>query len=140
MNFQYKTLLLVTVLATGAITAAHAAPNDACQDLVKDCFVEALEQRDACIQTVSTNSLCLSSEFGTLVKKRAQFSDGQPSVDDQGPAFLGPQMINKRCVSNFDTTWSAALVKGPLSADKISTLSKALDECVTPESKGLPRP
>jgi len=140
MNYLHRSIIAAALVTCCACPDAYAEANDTCQDLVKACFASALDQRDDCIQTVAANSLCASAQLGALVSKRAQFGDTRLVSEDQGPAFLGPQLIDRRCVSNFDTAWSAALVKGPLSPEKISSLSKALEECATSEPKALPRP
>lgn len=75
-----------------------------------------------------------------LIAKRSQFSEINQPTHDQGPAFLGPQLINRTCVTNFDTAWSAALVNGPLSKQTIAGLSATLDECAMPEAQSIPRP
>jgi hypothetical protein len=134
------------VIATAAILvnvsglSAQAESGSSCEQRLQDCFVSASEQRDSCLQTVAASSACTFSSLGALVAKRAQFTGVQLSPEEQGPAFLGPQIINRRCVNNFDTAWSASLVKGPLSQETINRLSKSLDECAPADSTTLPRP
>ena len=140
MNYLYRSVITAAFAVCFACQTTYAAGEDTCQDLVKACFASALGQRDACIQTAAANSLCSSSQFGALVAKRAQFSEIPQLSDEQGPAFLGPQIINRRCVSKFDTAWSAALVNGDLSKDSIASFNKALEECATSDSKTLPHP
>jgi hypothetical protein len=60
-------------------------------------------------------------------------------VPHDGPAFLGPQIVDQRCLAQFDTTWSAALVNGVASQESLSSLSAALDQCAKPEAPALPQ-
>lgn len=140
MNYSSFVIAAAGTLACMSSVVSHAEHVVSCQEMIKACFVSATEQRDSCIQTAAASSACASSEIGALVAKRAQFTGLQQLSDDQGPAFLGPQIINKRCVDNFDTAWSAALVKGPLTNDSIKRFSQALDSCANSEKTTLPRP
>lgn len=140
MNYRRRVIATTAILTGMCGTSAYAEPAHSCQELIQDCLVSVAERRDSCIQKVAAHSLCASSNLGALISKRAQFTGVQLSPDEQGPAFLGPQIINKRCVDNFDTAWSAALVKGSLSLDTINRLSKSLDECSDSGDLKLPRP
>ena len=140
MNYSRFVIAAAGFIVCMPSLVSQAETVVSCQEMVKACFVSATEQRDSCIQTAAASSACESSEIGALVKKRAQFTGLQQSSEDQGPAFLGPQIINRRCVNNFDTAWSAALVQGPLTNDSISRFSQALDTCATSEKTTLPRP
>jgi len=140
MKYPHR-IVVATIIATSLSSPfVHAEVTNGCHDLIKDCFVDALDQRDACIQTAAARSACTSSDLAELAAKRAQFGGTQQAPEEQGPAFLGPQIVNGRCVTNFDTALSAALVKGSLSKETIKSLSQALDECATSDSDALPRP
>lgn len=138
MNYKHRTILIATVVANFAASELHAEEPVSCQELIKECFVSATEQRDSCLQTVATHATCAGSELGTLATKRSQFSSVKQPTQDQGPAFLGPQIVNKRCVTNFDTAWSAALVKGTISKETVASLSTALDECAASDVQSIP--
>jgi hypothetical protein len=140
MKYVRCTIFVATFLASFASPAVHAEERASCQELIKDCFASATDQRDTCLQTVATDPSCTSSDSGALVTKRSQFSSMKQLPQEQGPAFLGPQIINRRCVTNFDTAWSAALVKGSLSKETLASLTAALDECAAPETQAIPHP
>jgi hypothetical protein len=140
MNYIHRTIILATVVAAFSASVLHAEESVLCQESIKDCFVSANDQRDSCLQTVATHATCTGSELGTLVTKRSQFSSIKQITQDQGPAFLGPQIFDRRCVANFDTAWSAALVKGSLSTETIASLTATLDECVTADVQSIPHP
>lgn len=139
MNYLYRIIIVATLVGNLSAPETYAEDTASCQELIQDCFAAAAEQRDTCLQTVATNVSCTSSDVGALVTKRAQFST-MKLVPDQGPAFLGPQIIDRRCVTNFDSTWSAALVKGPLSKERLASLSAALDECAASDIQSIPHP
>jgi hypothetical protein len=113
---------------------------ETCQDQIKECFAKASDSRERCLHSSIEHSRCSGTPLGALVDKRTHFASIKQWDDPQGPAFLGPQMIDKRCVDKFDTAWSAALVKGALSPEAIESLSRDLDSCSVSETNQLPRP
>jgi hypothetical protein len=138
MNYIHRVIGIASIVANISAATVHAENGVACQELIKDCLVSATEQRDACLQTVATHESCTSSYIGALLKKRVQVSGSVELSVEQGPAFLGPRIINKRCVANFDTAWSAALVKGPISKERMASLSSALEECAASDVPPIP--
>jgi len=134
------------VIATAALVVStlglsvHAESVSSCEERIQDCLVSASEQRNSCLQTAAASATCTSSRVGSLVTKRAHFTGIQLSPEEQGPAFLGPQIINRRCVDNFDSAWSASLVKGAISQETINRLTASLDECAPADGTTLPRP
>lgn len=131
--------ILVASLITGTLLASDAAAaSSTCEDLITTCFVSAPEDRDECIQTASAASVCETASIHALVMKRAQFATIK-QVPQEGPAFLGPQIIDQRCLAQFDTTWSAALVNGSISNESLASLSTTLDTCAKGEARGLPQ-
>lgn len=132
---------LITACAANIPVGASSAESvTSCQDLIQACFASANVERAACFESASKHTLCQHSELGALAAKRAQFSSTSPSDNDGGPAFLGPQIINTRCVSNFDHTWSASLISGPLTKEELSALSNTLAACAQGSTPELPRP
>lgn len=125
--------LTITVVASTSVPPVSAVPSDTCEELITACFVSAPDERDGCIQSAAAAQACRSSELHDLVEKRAQLS-----LIDQGPAFLGPQMVDRRCLARFDTAWSAALVKGALTSASAASLSATLEDCAKAESPALP--
>ncbi len=125
--------LTITLVASTAVPPVVAAPSNTCEELITACFVSAPDERDGCIQSAAAAHACRSSELHDLVEKRAQLS-----LIDQGPAFLGPQMVDRRCLAQFDTTWSAALVNGALTSASTASLSATLEECSKVEAPALP--
>jgi hypothetical protein len=131
-------IALTLALITGPLLASDAAAaSSTCEELITTCFVSAPEERDECIQTASAASVCETASIHDLVMKRAQFSTIK-QVPQEGPAFLGPQIVDQRCLAQFDTTWSAALVNGSISKESLASLSTALDACAKGEVPGLP--
>jgi hypothetical protein len=129
---RYIALTIIFVTST-AVSPVSATPSNTCEELITACFVSAPDERDGCIQSAAAARACHSSELHDLVEKRAQLS-----LMDQGPAFLGPQMVDRRCLARFDTAWSAALVNGALTIASAASLSAALEDCAKAESPALP--
>lgn len=132
--------LLVACAATTPLCASSAESVTSCQDLIQECFASANDARGACFERASKNALCQHSDLGVLAAKRAQFSSTGPSENDDGPAFLGPQIINTRCVTNFDHAWSASLISGIPSKEELSILATTLQGCALGNNPELPRP
>jgi len=130
---RYIGLTILLIVST-AVPSVSAAPFNTCEDLITACFVSAPDQRDGCIQSAAAAQACRSSELHDLVEKRAQLS-----LIDQGPAFLGPQTVDRRCLARFDTAWSAALVNGAVTSASAASLAAALDDCAKAESPALPQ-
>jgi hypothetical protein len=137
MTYTYSIAFLGTLLVSGIFPYDSAAASNTCEELVTACFVSAPEARDECIQTSSTTEVCETSPIHTLVMKRAQFAPTN-TLSQEGPAFLGPQIVDQRCVAQFDTAWSAALVNGSTSKDSVASLSAALDRCARVDIPALP--
>jgi hypothetical protein len=132
--------LLLSCAVTATLRVSSAESGTSCQDLIEGCFAAANDDRGACFETASKNTLCQHSELGALAAKRAQFSSTTPSDNDDGPAFLGPQIINTRCVTNFDHAWSASLISGTPSKEVLSTLATTLQTCAQGNNPELTRP
>lgn len=133
MKYPRYIALTITLVASTAVPPVVAAPSNTCEELITACFVSAPDERDGCIQSAAVAQACRSSELHDLVEKRAQLS-----LIDQGPAFLGPQTVDRRCLARFDTAWSAALVNGALTRGSAASLSAALQECSKVEAPALP--
>jgi hypothetical protein len=131
--------LPMALLASTIAPGAAAAASSTCGDLITACLVSATEDRDACIQTAAVSSTCERSNIYNLVAKRAQFSVVKPLSQEEGPAFLGPQIVDRRCVAQFDTAWLAALLNDSSSQDSTSSLHANLDECAKAEVPTLPK-
>lgn len=130
---RYIALTITLIANTAAAPLVVAAPSNTCEELITACFVSAPDERDGCIQSAAAAHACRSSELHDLVEKRAQLS-----LIDQGPAFLGPQPVDRRCLAQFDTAWSAALVNGALTRASAASLTAALEECSKAEAPALP--
>ncbi|MEY4668834.1 MAG: hypothetical protein RL518_1533 [Pseudomonadota bacterium] len=138
MKHTHSIALFMALLAGTFLPCSTAVASSSCEDLVTACFVSSPEDRDTCIQTASAASVCETSTIHTLVAKRAQFATIK-QLPLEGPAFLGPQIVDRRCLEHFDTTWSAALVKGSLSQKSVTSLSAALDECAQADAPAMPQ-
>lgn len=124
-----------------AHTASFAAEESGrCIDLVKECFGHAGSERDTCFKTVSTNPLCKDSETSRLATKRAEMSALVPDDADVGPSLLGPDLVDRQCIKNFDNSWMATIVKGPPSAETSSQLQQSLQACAKKSASDVMRP
>jgi hypothetical protein len=134
----FRTVLctLVVLLGTSSIYA-HALT---CEEQAKECLTYTDSELESCLHRVSANSSCKETPLGEVIAKRSQLSSASSSEITDGPAFLGPQIIDKKCISNFDTELSAGLIKGALSAENLEALSTSLDRCTRSYAPDITRP
>ena len=132
--------LMMACVAGFPIWNSSAESGTSCQDLIQECFAAANSERGTCFEGASKHPTCQNSELGALAAKRAQFSATNPTKNEEGPAFLGPQIINSRCVTNFDHAWSASLINGTPSKEELSMLTATLQGCADDTTPELPHP
>lgn len=137
MKHMQYTALSTALFMSALLLSSSAAASSTCEELIITCFVSAPAERDECIQTAAAYSACETSRIHSLVAKRAQFAT-MKQIPEEGPSFLGPQIVDRRCVTKFDTTWSASLVNGSGSQESLNSLSAALDECAKGEGPVFP--
>ncbi len=131
--------VVATLLYSMSTPQACAEETSPCEEQVKACFAQSIDARDECLQSAARDPLCGGTAIGRLLEKRTQFSTIKHTDEIDGPAFLGPQRVDKRCVTKFDTAWSAGLIKGALSPEAIESLSHDLDACSVSDAHQLPR-
>lgn len=132
-------LIVFTLLCSISAPQVRAEETTQCEEQVKACFALSIDSRDECLQSAARDPLCSGTPMGRLLEKRTQFSSIKQIDEIDGPAFLGPQRVDKRCVTKFDTAWSAGLIKGALSLEAIESLSHDLDACSVSDAHQLPR-
>lgn len=111
-----------------------------CVDEVQQCFAHTDARRDQCFKNVAASPTCAGSELGNLARRRAEFSTLVPNELDAGPSFLGPQLIDRNCIANFDNAFSGAIVKGPLSTENYTSLLSSLERCSRNQASDMMRP
>lgn len=131
------TTLLVAVVT---ITPAFAADEDECSLMVRGCLSRPSNTRDVCFESASATPACIGSLVGEIAAKRSHFAPLSPGSEDEGPAFLGPQVVDKACIESFDQQLELALDQGPLNTEKRRTLSSQLDRCTQMAPSDLYRP
>ena len=132
--------LFVLPLTFGAVLSAHAADEDECSLLVRGCLSRPTETRDVCFESSSASPSCIGSQIGELAAKRSHFAPMLPRSADEGPAFLGPQVVDRTCLENFDRQLELTLDMGPLTTERRRTLSSQLDRCNQMAPSDLFRP
>jgi hypothetical protein len=140
---RYKTLLLraiVLSITSAAIVPAHASDEDECSLLVRGCLSRPTETRDICFESSSASPACIGSQIGEIAAKRSHFAPMMPRDEDGGPAFLGPQAVDRTCLENFDRQLELILDMGPLTSERRRTLSSQLDRCNQMAPSDLYRP
>lgn len=136
----FNTAAVFWAIATFAAPYAVHAEQPLCADLVKECLSLTGGERDSCFHGAASDAACANSALGTLISKRSQFSMTTPGHVEQSPAFLGPQVVNRRCVNNFDNSLLAAVIKGNPSSEGITALNISLDECLQSYAPDITRP
>ena len=125
-------------VATSARLAAYETTT--CVDLVKECFARTGSARDTCFNTVAIKPICRDSQTGKLAATRAEMSALVPDDAEAGPSLLGPDLVDRECIKNFDSAWMASVVQGPPSAETSAHLNQALQACARKSASDVMRP
>jgi hypothetical protein len=107
--------------------------------MVRACLSRPTESRDVCFESASVSPVCIGSQVGEIAAKRSHFAP-MVSRDEEGPAFLGPEIVDRGCLENFDIQLGATLEMGPLTSERRDTLSSQLDRCNQMAPPDLYRP
>ena len=112
-----------------------------CVKLISECFASAGDDRSNCFLSSAKAKSCDETPLGKLTLRRWAMSPSQEFAGREAPpAFLGPQLVDKVCISNFDNEWSSALIQGQVSLDAIKQLETKLSGCVQEAPGNLLRP
>ena len=125
----FLVLAALTVTTTAAADAGRPSSKGACAELIKECFAYRGDEQTTCFAASSRHPFCQGSELGSLAAKRYTMTPSVAPGEENAPGFMGPNLIDKDCLANFDSQFSAALINGSTSLDAISQLSNALDTC-----------
>ncbi len=139
-RYLFETTLLTSLMVSAFATKAFADDDASCVELAKECFAYSGNERETCFKAVSTHSFCRDTKTGALAAKRAQFSSLTPPQDQDGPSFLGPNLVNRSCVENFDNAWSVELITGGSNVEGYDALEKSLSKCAQVPSSDILRP
>ena len=123
-----------------SIHIAYGFDNDECSQLIRGCLTRSTTSRDLCFQSAAASPLCIGSAIGDIASQRARFSPFISEGEDEGPAFLGPQVSDRSCLDNFDLHLGITLDLGPLTPEKRESLSSQLERCSQPAPSDLYRP
>ncbi|RIL11576.1 MAG: hypothetical protein DCC75_02050 [Proteobacteria bacterium] len=132
--------LLMAVSATNLHAENPTSKLAACADQLKGCLILSGQQKSDCLFKFSSNETCKNSSWGKIADKRWQFEPGFGNDMESAPALLGPQLVNKECLQNFDNQLSAELIRGEPARSTLSRLDKQLDNCAASSVDELLRP
>lgn len=121
-------------------TTARALDTAECAEMARGCLTRSKSAKDECFRTLSSSPLCVGSEIGELITKRARVSSAYPDSEDAGPGFLGPQILDRPCVDAFDARLRMSMMTGAPASSEMTSLSRFLERCVQPPSPNLYRP
>jgi hypothetical protein len=134
--------LIATALMLSAFSSPHNDPQveSACLSQVKSCFSFSDDSRDLCFQRTARTTECLDDVNGQLAAKRASFSSVAPEGADDAIPTPDANLIDRKCVQNFDNFWLSNIVNGTLSQDTIDNLHGLLATCTKSASFEMMRP
>lgn len=138
MMFKAVKIVCSVLAASALLCSAYPcfADDSACQEQAKECLTRSGADRESCLNRIT----CSDATLGALLGKRVQFAASSSQDAIEGPAFLGPQIVDRRCVANFDSALSAALIRGRISAETIEALNVSLDQCSRSYAPDITRP
>ena len=140
-NLAQLTYIAATLLCSAvSLNVAVATEASQCTDLVKECFAYSGVARDNCFVAISKHPICRDSEASHLAARRAELSAILPNDIESAPSLLGPQLVDRACVSNFDNAWLSALVRGAPSPETYTSLRQTLEACARTPASDMMRP
>lgn len=122
-----------------ALSTANAETSK-CTDLVKECYAYGQQERSNCFYTAANHPFCANSKLADLIVKRWSMAPTTNAPADNYAALVGPELVDRECVNNFDGTLSGMLVNGALTNDAIKSLNTQLDACRADQQIDLSRP
>lgn len=135
-----KQLITICAISFCGILASNDAQASSCEEKAKECFTYSDAERESCLHRALSEPSCDKTALGAIIAKRVQFSPTAASEAMDGPAFLGPQIVDKKCLKNFDSELSAGLIRGALSTENLQALSVSLDRCARSYAPDITRP
>lgn len=132
-------LCALTYVVSQTPTLAVAYNEDECARLTRGCLARQDTKRDLCLGNTSNAPSCIGSKLGELVTSRAELAPNTAG-EDEGPAFLGPRIANRRCLEAFDKHLASALEQSPLTPESIKHLSATLGRCTEEAPSNLYQP
>ncbi|MCB0335097.1 MAG: hypothetical protein KDD62_02290 [Bdellovibrionales bacterium] len=111
-----------------------------CREVVKSCFVSSDDEKSKCFFSASKHPFCEGSELGSLVFKRWAMVPHKIEGIQAPPALLGPQLVDKTCIGEFEDKLSATLQQNDIPTDSMNSLNTFLDSCSREVSDRLARP
>ena len=99
-----------TALADKTIKAAPQEPIAQCATLVEACFAQSGIDQTNCFYSSAKHPFCEGTTLGKLTYKRWAMSPMKFPGNEEPPAFLGEQLVDADCISNFDTSWSSQIL------------------------------
>jgi hypothetical protein len=123
-------------------TAASYDPakEHACVDMVKNCFARLPEDRSSCFYVASRASQCTNTETGALSYKRWALDPVPTGNAEPPPAFMGPRLVDRDCLANFDNRWSSELLRGDSTIASVKQLGDQLERCYKETAIDISRP
>ena len=116
-------------------------PYKQCADISKECFVKSDIEKANCLFTASKHAFCEGTALGKIIFKRWAVAPVRPMGLEAPPAFLGPRLIDQKCVENFDNRLMGSLIKAEqLTAEALGQMESDLGECTKEVSDQLTRP
>jgi hypothetical protein len=150
MNKYLVAVLSLAVLCTPAFAADSSNQTAAlngkgqnqkqCTEMIEECFASSGQERANCFHGAATNSTCEGTSLGKLAYKRWVMSPIKLPGFDSPSAFLGPQVVDQKCLDNFDNQFSSEIVRGDMSETQIAKLDSNIDSCKKEIANDIMRP
>ncbi|MCB0352929.1 MAG: hypothetical protein KDD64_05365 [Bdellovibrionales bacterium] len=125
-----------------SLTLNTPEPTKQCAQLVKDCFSAEDKDRSNCFFSASRHPFCEGTSLGKVTYQRWIMSPYHTGIDQDAPGFLGPRLVDKECLANFDSQFMGKLLDAENSAalELFSGLEAELLKCSKEISQELTRP
>ncbi|MCB0332870.1 MAG: hypothetical protein KDD55_05175 [Bdellovibrionales bacterium] len=134
----FSSQALAAPVDSSANAIYEASPQ--CAQLVKECFANEGTDRSNCLFSAAKHPFCEGTALGKLTYRRWMMSPVRPAGEETAPGFLGPQLVDQNCLTNFDNTLLSKLIQPETLSASIPTLDDSLSGCTKEISHQLTRP
>lgn len=130
--------ILLLILSSVVIWPLHASATDTitppeptaqCASMLSSCFALGAIEQGKCFFSAAHHPFCAGTTLGKISEKRAFMGQTLPGGTGTEPGFLGPQLVNTKCLENFDNRFSSVILQKEISLQDLADLREWLDSC-----------
>lgn len=133
-------LMLCATSATADEVERGVEPLKQCAEIARVCFARSAQERSNCLFSSFKHPFCEGTSLGEVLHQRWMMSPVRPTQTETAAAFLGPQLIDQKCLANFDSKLVGKLIETELSEETMKAMETELLACTSQLAESLTRP